>query len=143
MSESRVVHATSDGWAEVEPRPYKDGTGPFKGVVRHTLLGGRDGEPDLSFQVRYFEVSPGGYSSLERHAHPHAVLVVKGRGKVRLGDRVDSIQPMDVVYVAPGDVHRFEASDEQPLGFVCVVDRERDRPMIVDEPATRAGHERQ
>lgn len=141
MSGSRVVHATTDGWAEVEPKPYKDGTGPFRGVVRHTLLGGRESDSELSFEVRYFEVSPGGYSSLERHAHPHAVLVAKGRGKVRLGDRVESVAPMDVVYVAPGDVHRFEATDEEPLGFVCVVDRERDRPEIVEEQAVRGGQE--
>jgi len=135
MNGSFVIKATDTGWAGVDERRYKDGTGPFLGVVRHTLLGGRGAQPDLAFEVRYFEVAPGGYSSLEHHAHPHAVMVVRGHGRVRLGDRVELIGPLDVVYVAGHDVHRFEAHDEEPLGFVCVVDRERDRPVPVDEGA--------
>ena len=127
------MRATDAGWTGVNPRRYKDGDGPFLGVVHHTLLGGRGAEPDLAFEVRYFEVAPGGYSSLERHAHAHAVMVVKGRGTVRLGDQVEQVGPLDVVYVAPHEVHRFEADDKEPLGFVCVVDRERDRPEPVDE----------
>ncbi len=133
MSGSRVIHATDDGWADVDARSYKDGDGAFLDVVRHTLLGGRSAEPDLAFEFRYFEVAPGGYSSLERHAHAHAVMIVKGRGTVRLGDQVEPVQPLDVIYVAPHEVHRFEAHDTESLGFVCVVDRERDRPEVVDE----------
>ena len=133
MSGSRVIHATDSGWAGVDPRRYKDGEGPFFGVARHTLLGARGAEPDLAFEVRYFEVARGGHSSLERHAHAHAVMVVKGRGTVRLGDHIEQIRPLDVVYVAPHEVHRFEADDTDCLGFVCVVDRERDRPEPVHE----------
>ena len=135
MSASRVIRHTDVGWEGIEPRGYKDEKGLYVGVVRHTLLGDRDSEldRDLDFEVRYFEVEPGGYSSLERHQHPHAVLVVRGSGTVRLGDRRERIRPLDVVYVAPGVVHRFDAGDDEPLGFVCVVGRERDRPEVVRE----------
>ena len=51
MSGSRVIHATDDGWAEVDVRRYKDRGGPFLDVVRHTLLGGPGAEPDLAFEV--------------------------------------------------------------------------------------------
>lgn len=133
MSGSFVIRGKDAGWTGVAAKRYKDGDGPFLGVVRHTLLGGGASESDLTFEVRYFEVAPGGYSSLERHAHPHAVIVVKGQGRVRLGDQIEAIRPLDVVYVAGHDVHRFEAHDEEPLGFICVVDRERDRPQPVEE----------
>ena len=135
MSASRVIRHTGSEWDGVERRRYKDDVGSYLGVVRHTLLGDRDSEldPDLSFEMRYFELEPGGYSSLERHDHPHAVLVVSGSGAVRLGDELERIGPLDVVYVAPRDVHRFEADAAEPLGFICVVDRERDRPQAVDE----------
>lgn len=137
MSESRVIHAVDSGWREVEPRRYKEEAGNFREVVRHTLLGGHGSDPDLSFEMRYFEVAPGGYSSLERHEHPHAVMVVKGRGTVQLGDRVEPIGPLDVVFVAPHEVHRFAAHERERLGFVCVVDRERDRPVSVEEERER------
>ena len=59
MKGSRVIHATEAGWTGVNVRQYRDGEGPFLGAARHTLLGGQGEEPDLDFEVRYFEVAPG------------------------------------------------------------------------------------
>ena len=36
----------------------------------------------------------------------------------------------DVIYVAPGTFHQFHATGDEPLGFLCIVDRERDRPVL-------------
>ena len=143
MTESRVIRGAASGWEGVEPAPYKDegeGPGCFLGATRHTLLGAAHDGPGsaLDFEVRYFELARGGHSSLERHAHPHAVVVLKGRGTVRLGDVVEPVAPFDVVYVAPHETHRFRAHGAQALGFLCIVDRERDRPVLVDELAEGA-----
>ncbi len=140
MTESRVIRSGAAGWAGVEPARYKDeaeGAGCFLGATRHTLLGAAREGPGaaLDFELRYFELAPGGYSSLERHAHPHAVVVLKGKGTVRLGDSVEPVAPFDVVYVAPHQVHRFSADGAESLGFLCIVDRDRDRPVAVDEEA--------
>ena len=131
--ESRVVRAVRGGWEGVEPRAYKDEPGAYLGVARHTLLGGQETRDRIAFQVRYFEVEPGGYSSLERHQHPHAVVILLGTGTVRLGDRTEEVAPLDVVYVAPNEVHRFRADRGERLGFLCVVDADRDRPVPVTE----------
>ncbi len=133
MSESRVIRAEARGWRGIPPWAYKDEPASYSGVVRHTLLGGRDDPGPLNFEFRYFEVEPGGYSSLERHGHPHAVLVLRGSGSVRLGQRIEPIGPHDVVYVAPDEVHRFQADAGESLGFLCIVDRERDRPVPVHD----------
>src|SRR2546427_2468983 len=53
--------------------------------TRQTLLGEGTGEEPFNFVTRYFEIQPGGYSTLERHQHPHAVVVLRGRGRVTLG----------------------------------------------------------
>ena len=142
MSESRVIRSGATGWAGVEPARYKDeaeGPGCFLGATRHTLLGvAREGPgAALDFELRYLELSPGGYSSLERHAHPYAVVVLKGKGTVRLGDSVEPVGPFDVVYVAPHEVHRFSADSAEPLGFLCIVYRKRDRPVVVPEDEGR------
>ena len=68
-------------------REYKGGDARFRGVTRQTLLGGENDESSLNCLTRYFEIEPGGHSSLERHRHPHAVLVLRGRGRVLLGRR--------------------------------------------------------
>lgn len=138
MSGSRVIRGGAGDWADIEPGRYKhdeDGLVRFRDVTRHTLLGSgpQRAEAGLGFELRYFEVAPGGYSSLERHAHGHAVVIVKGRGAVRLGEATEPVSALDVVYVAPHDVHRFSADAGEALGFLCVVDRARDRPVMVDE----------
>lgn len=33
-----------------------------------------------------FEVSPGGHSTLERHQHVHAVMILPGTGRCSVGD---------------------------------------------------------
>ncbi|MDZ7810340.1 MAG: cupin domain-containing protein [Arhodomonas sp.] len=58
------------------------------------------------------------------------MVVIRGRGEVILGDRVEPLGLHDVVYIAPHTLHQFQATGEEPLGFLCIVDRERDRPVL-------------
>jgi mannose-6-phosphate isomerase-like protein (cupin superfamily) len=127
-SGSKVIKCTGFRWHGVGLREYKAGSAAFAGVTRHTLIGEGPGEADVSFITRYFEVEPAGYSTLEQHQHPHSVVVLRGRGTVILDDDQLDIEPFDCVYVAPGTVHQFRNTGEEPLGFLCVVDRVRDRP---------------
>jgi S-methyl-1-thioxylulose 5-phosphate methylthiotransferase len=135
---SKVVRASGFRWEGVDLREYRADGALYKGVTRQTLLGEGEGEADLDFVTRYFEIQPGGYSTLERHRHPHAVVVIRGRGRVALGERTYDVAPFDCVYVAPGAVHQFTASGDEPLGFLCMVDRVRDRPEVVSQDDVRA-----
>jgi ribulose-bisphosphate carboxylase large chain len=128
---SKVLRFHDHAWSGVPPRPYKDEPGGrWSGVTRHPLLGAAEGLP---FHVRYFEVRPGGHTSLERHDHQHAVIVIRGRGAVRLGDCWEDLEFGDAVYVAGADPHQFRAAADEPLGFICVVDAERDRPVPLED----------
>jgi ribulose-bisphosphate carboxylase large chain len=94
------------------------------------LIGG-SGEP-AHFHLRYFEVAPGGHTSLEHHGHIHAVVALRGCGSVRLGEEVFPLSFGDVVYVAPGEVHQLRNDEgNEPFGFLCVVNAERDAPTLV------------
>jgi ribulose-bisphosphate carboxylase large chain len=128
---SRVVRLGPDfRWAPVPVADYKEGAEHHRGVTRVPLVGGQ-GEA-TAFHLRYFEIAPGGFSSLEHHGHEHAVVVLRGRGRVRLGDAVHDLAFGDTVYVAPDEVHQFRnASDDEPFGFLCIVDARRDRPVVV------------
>jgi len=44
----------------------------FRDVARHELIG-RFGE-NAKFDLRYFEIGPGGYSSLEKNVHEHVFI---------------------------------------------------------------------
>ncbi len=133
-SVSRVLSCDEGfSWPDRASRVYKeDAQSNWRGVTRTSLVGGSDEIP-VPFQLRYFEVEAGGYSSREKHAHQHVVVVVRGRGSVTLGDKELPVSFGDVVYVAPWDVHQFRNPDgPEPLGFLCVVAAERDRPVPVE-----------
>ncbi|HTN49637.1 MAG TPA: cupin domain-containing protein [Burkholderiaceae bacterium] len=121
-------------WDAVEVLRYKaEGSAPFKGVTRQVLFS----QADQAAELRYFEVAPGGYSTLERHQHTHAVLILRGRGTVRIGDQVQPVVERDLVTVDPLVWHQFHAAPDSALGFLCLVAKERDRPQLptAAEPA--------
>lgn len=113
-------------WEGVPLLAYKqDGGTHFKGVTRQVLDGGN---ADFGAELRYFEIEPGGHSTLERHLHQHLVLVVRGGGACLVGDQVHALATHDVVHVPPETWHQFRATQDEPLGFLCLVRRDRDRP---------------
>jgi quercetin dioxygenase-like cupin family protein len=91
----------------------------MKGVSVRWLIGPAEKAPN--FALRYFEIEPGGWTSLDRHAHDHGVVVLRGRGQVLLGQEEHEIAFGDVVYIPPDEVHQFKNSGEEPLGFLCVI----------------------
>lgn len=127
---SKVVKARNYRWDEVSLREYKTEGNHFKDITRQTLLGENEGEEALKSITRYFEVQPGGHSTLERHEHTHTVVIIRGEGEVVLEDRVEPVALHDCVYIAPQTFHQFHATGSEPLGFLCIVDRERDRPQL-------------
>lgn len=132
MSEnpSKVIRARDYRWDAVDLREYKTEGTHFKAITRQTLMGEGSDEQSLNCLTRYFEVQPGGYSTLERHEHTHSVVIIRGQGEVILEDRVEPVALHDCVYIAPNTFHQFHATGSEPLGFLCIVDRERDRPQL-------------
>lgn len=119
-------------WEGVAVRPYKDAGTHFSGVTRQVLFEGGDG---LGCLLRYFEIAPGGWSSLERHHHAHAVMIVRGAARVLVGDRIVEAGTNDLVRVPPLTWHQFQTAGQTPLGFLCMVDCERDVPERPDAAA--------
>lgn len=112
-------------WEGVPVESYKEAGDTFRDVSRQLLFGHGEG---LASDLRYFEVGPGGHTTLERHEHAHAVVVVRGSGRVLVDPEIREIRPFDLVHVPPITWHQFRAADDEPLGFLCVADGGRDRP---------------
>ncbi|MBI5114834.1 MAG: cupin domain-containing protein [Rhodovulum sp.] len=114
-------------WEGVERMPYKeDERALFKTVTRQILFS----DPALDGELRYFEVAAGGFSTLERHEHVHAVMVFRGLGHCLVGDSVRAVAERDLVYIPPMTWHQFRATGDQPLGFLCLVNARRDKPQL-------------
>ncbi len=121
-------------WEGVEQLRYKpEGDAPYRDVTRQVLFDAVGSSPGT--QWRYFEVAPGGWTTLERHAHTHTVMILRGRGRCLVGETIADLSAHDLVEVAPMTWHQFRAAPDSPLGFLCLVDAERDRPQLPDESA--------
>jgi quercetin dioxygenase-like cupin family protein len=123
-------------WKGVEEETYKLGTGEerglsWRGVTRHTLASAS--AMPSAFETRYFELEPGGFSSLEKHEHVHFIVVIRGAGRALIGDRVHEISPFDALCVPPFAPHRWLNAGAEPFGILCTVDGERDRPGPLDD----------
>jgi mannose-6-phosphate isomerase-like protein (cupin superfamily) len=117
-------------WEGVECLPYKeDDRALFKSVSRQILFS----DPELAGELRYFEVQPGGFSSLERHEHMHGVLILRGRGHCLVGNKVRAVETRDLVTVPAWTWHQFRATSAEPLGFLCMVNASRDKPHLPSE----------
>jgi quercetin dioxygenase-like cupin family protein len=121
-------------WEGVAHLPYKEeGSAPFKTISRQVLFA----DAELRCELRYFEMAAGGYSTLERHGHEHAVMILRGGGHCLLGDVVRPVTAFDLVSISPWTWHQFRATGAEPLGFLCMVNAERDKPQLPDEAAMR------
>ncbi len=132
MDEPKAFRAHLGGWRwnGVELHAYKDDSdAPYKDITRQTLFR----RTDMAGELRYFEIEPGGFSTLERHRHGHAVMVIRGEGRCLAGSEVRDIAAFDLISIAPMEWHQFRAGPDSPLGFLCMVDQERDRPQLPSE----------
>ena len=126
-----IAHRPGFEWAGRPSSAYKDARDlaevlAFKGVRRVELVGkfGEGSRTDL----RYFEIEPGGYSSLEKHLHAHIVIGARGHGVLVLGSRRETLSPMDVACIGALEPHQLRNESSEPFGFFCIVDHDRDRP---------------
>ena len=129
-----MVHRKEENyrWEGVEELPYKEGDRAlFKAITRQVLFS----HPEMQGELRYFEIAPGGFSTLEWHEHMHAVLILRGRGLCLVGEEVKPLELRDLITVPPMTWHQFRAAADAPLGFLCMVDCERDAPERPDAAA--------
>ena len=127
-----LAHRPGFEWSGRPSSAYKDARDlardlAFKGVRRVELVG-KFGERSRT-DLRYFEVAPGGYTSLEKHLHTHIVIGACGRGVLVVGTRRETLSPMDVACIGPLEAHQLRNESSEPFGFFCIVEHDRDRPV--------------
>jgi mannose-6-phosphate isomerase-like protein (cupin superfamily) len=126
-----VRHNGNLRWEGVSLLAYKEEEGSsFKDITRQILF---EGAGDIPCQLRYFEIAPGGHSTLEHHEHLHLVVIARGEGHVLIGGEIHGVRENDVVEIPSHAWHQFRATSDKPLGFYCIVNTERDRPVRPSE----------
>ncbi len=128
---NRILRFENYHWSNRQAQTYKHHSkGSFKQVSRHELIGAH-GE-NTTFDLRYFEIESGGYTSLEKHEHEHVIIGVRGQGIVIKDTSRTILSVNDVLYIAPHQSHQLRNEDTEPFGFYCIVDHKRDKPVLME-----------
>lgn len=129
LNDINVFQTEPFRWNNIEELIYKDedGNPSFKAVSRRKLFA--ENKPE-GFEVRYFEVSPGGHTTLEKHEHIHIVIPIRGTGFCLVGSEIVKLEVNNLLYVPSWQWHQFKATENDYLGFLCLVKVERDRPTL-------------
>ncbi|MCB1183135.1 cupin domain-containing protein [bacterium] len=91
-----------------------------RGITKQLVLGSGDGVPNFSFRV--FTLAPGGHSPHHSHDVEHLNFVLSGQGALMDGEgRANPLGQGDFAFVAPGDVHQFRNTGDEPFVFICAV----------------------
>jgi quercetin dioxygenase-like cupin family protein len=89
------------------------------GVTMRVLIGPDDGAPN--FNMRLFEVAPGGHTPSHRHAWEHEVYVLGGQGVIRAPGGDAEIAPAHCAFVPAEELHQFVNTGSDVLRFLCLV----------------------
>ncbi len=123
-------------WHNRQQTAYKtDQTLPHANASRTELIGG---DEQTHFELRYFELQPGGFTSLEKHLHTHVIIGVQGIGRLLVDNQQQDFSEHDIAYIPPSSVHQLRNNSDKVFGFYCLVDRNRDKPQAVDRTCSRA-----
>lgn len=125
-----IQHLGNYDWENVPVLSYKEEGTHFKSITRQILS---EGLADVPCQLRYFEIAPGGYSTLERHYHAHLVTILRGAGEALLGEKIYPVRDKDIITIPGRTWHQFRATEGIPLGFLCLVNIERDKAILPAE----------
>lgn len=125
-----VQHLGNYEWENVPVLTYKEEGTHFKSITRQILSAGL---ADIPCQLRYFEIAPEGYSTLERHQHAHLVIILRGAGETLLGGKICLVREKDIITIPAHTWHQFRATGGTPLGFLCLVNNDRDKPILPAE----------
>lgn len=86
-----------------------------------------------AYAVRRFIVKPGGRMPLHSHKYTEAVVLLKGRLRVRIGDVTRELGPGDFFFTAQYEPHALENIGDSDAEFICVISYEDDMSVKVLE----------
>lgn len=95
----------------------------LRGRRARVLLGGDDTAGQMS--VRVVEVEPERRDAEPRPLHVHEgvgefIWIIEGRGLLHCDQGILLAQQGEVIYIAPGEMHKIMPSGNEPLHLLCV-----------------------
>ena len=113
------------------PRRERDG------LVSHILLHAVD-VPETQLTVTWVDVDPGSGQRLHSHAPEQVYVVVRGWGKMKVGDEERVVEAGDLIHIPPDTLHGIENPSDEVLTYVSAATPTVDWEAFYDTGPLRA-----
>lgn len=123
MGSKRAAVRPADGVDAVQ-------VGAGRGTSRRDLIDSVEGP---HFALRKFTMAPGGGMPRHTNTVEHEQYVLRGRGRIGIGEEVFEVCADDVVYIPAGVPHWYETVGEEPFEFLCAVPNHPDEIELLDD----------
>lgn len=123
MGSKRAAVRSADGVDAVQ-------VGAGRGTSRRDLIDSIEGP---HFALRKFTMAPGGGMPRHTNTVEHEQYVLRGRGRIGIGEEVFEVRADDVVYIPAGIPHWYETVGDEPFEFLCAVPNHPDEIELLDD----------
>jgi mannose-6-phosphate isomerase-like protein (cupin superfamily) len=65
-------------------------------------------------------------------------MILRGAADVLVGDEVRAVKTHDLVRIPAMTWHQFRTKGDEPMGFLCMVNVERDKPQLPTQEDLKA-----
>ncbi|WP_291764636.1 cupin domain-containing protein [Caldivirga sp. UBA161] len=83
----------------------------------------------VKYAVRRFVVKPGGYMPLHNHKYTEAVVILKGKLRIRGNGVLYDLGPGSFFFTGPYEPHSLENIGDEDAEFICVISYEDDMSL--------------
>ena len=110
--------------SEIPMEKVEAGTNTFKQV----LISAKEAP---HFAMRRFIIDVGGSMPKHTNTVEHEQLVLRGRARIGIGDRVYLVEKDTVVFIPANVAHWYENIGDEPFEFLCLIPNKEDRITLL------------
>ncbi len=107
-----------------------------EGLVSHILWHTGD-LPEARLTVTWVDVAPGSGQRPHGHAPEQVYVILRGRGRMRVGDEELVVGEGDLIHIPPGTLHGIENLADEVLTYVSAATPTIDWAAFYDEGPQR------
>ncbi len=107
-----------------------------EGLTSHILLQQGD-VPGLGLSVTWVEVAPGSRQRPHSHAPEQVYVIVRGTGKMHVGDEAQEVRPGDLIYIPSNVTHGIENTSGETLTYLSAATPAFDLKALYDTGTLR------
>ncbi|APF19844.1 cupin domain-containing protein [Caldithrix abyssi] len=100
-----------------------------KGAFIQILIGAEEAP---HFFMRRFIIEPKGHIPKHTNTVEHEQLVLRGKGRIGIGDEIFTVKKDDVLFIPANMPHWYENIGDEPFEFLCLIPNKEDKMQLLD-----------